>query len=84
MQNYYTAHKYQDIVSVIKNRDERWGGGVEMYIRDTIKYKKWQILSKLDETIEHMWIECQGNNKNKNYLVDVFYQPHPEDKERLI
>ena len=55
-----------------------------MYIRDTIKYKKWQILSKLDETIEHMWIECQGNNKNKNYLVGVFYQPHPEDKERLI
>ena len=84
MQNYYTAHKYQDIVSVIKNRDERWGGGVEMYIRDTIKYKKWQILSKLYETIEHMWIECPGENKNKNYLVGVFYQPHPEDKERLI
>ena len=55
-----------------------------MYIRDTIKYKKWQILSKLDETIEHMWIKCQGKNKNKNYLVGVFYQPHPEDKERLI
>ena len=31
-----------------------------------------------------MWIECQGKNKNKNYLVGVFYQPRPEDKEKLI
>ena len=28
--------------------------------------------------------ECQGKNKNKNYLVGVFYQPRPEDKEKLI
>ena len=31
-----------------------------------------------------MWIEYQGKNKNKNYLVGVFYQPLPEDKEKLI
>ena len=55
-----------------------------MYIKDTIKYKERQEFSKLDETIEHMWIECQGKNKNKNYLVGVFYQPRPEDKEKLI
>ena len=55
-----------------------------MYIKDTIKYKERQDLSKLDETIEHMWIECQGKNKNKNYLVGVFYQPRPEDKEKLV
>ena len=52
--------------------------------KDTIKYKEWQDLSKLDETVEHMWIECRGKNKNKNYLVGVFYQPCPEDKEKLI
>ena len=67
-----------------KNRDERLGGGVGIYIKDAIKYKGQQDLSKLDETIEHMWIECQGKNKNKNYLVGVFYQPRPEDKEKLI
>ena len=27
---------------------------------------------------------CQGKNKNKHYLVGVFYQPRPEDKEKLI
>ena len=28
-----------------------------------------------------MWIECQGKNKNKNYLVGVYYESRPEDKE---
>ena len=55
-----------------------------MYLKDTIKYKERQDLKKLDETIEHMWIECEGKNKNKNYLVRIFYQPHPEDKEKVI
>ena len=66
-----------------KSRDERRVCGVGMYIKDTIKYKERQDLSKLDETIEHTWIECQGNNQ-KNYLVGVLYQPRPEDKEKLI
>ena len=48
-----------------KNKCER-RGGVRMYIKATIKYKERQDLSKLDETIEHMWIECQWKNKNKN------------------
>ena len=55
-----------------------------MYINDTIKYKEQQDLSKLDETIEHLSIECQGKNKNKKYLVGVFYQPCLEDKDKLI
>ena len=66
-----------------KNRDERRGGGVGMYIKATIKYKERHDLSKLDETIEHVWIACQRKNK-KNLLVRVFYQPRPEDKGKLI
>ena len=42
-----------------KNRDEWRGGSVGVYIKDTIKYKERQDLSKLDEGIEHMWIEDQ-------------------------
>ena len=55
-----------------------------MYIKDTIKYKERQDLSELNETIEHVWIECQGKNKYKDYLVGVFYQTRPEGKEKLI
>ena len=47
------------------------------------KYEKRQDISRIDENIEHMWIECQGENNNKNYLVVVFYQPRPENKEKL-
>ena len=38
-----------------KNRDERREGGVGIYIKDTIKYKKRQDFGKLEETIELMW-----------------------------
>ena len=55
-----------------------------MYIKHAIKYKERQDLSKLDETIEYMWIECPRKNKSKSYLLDVFQQPLPEDKEKLI
>ena len=37
-----------------KNRDERREGGVGIYIKDTIKYKKRQDFGKLEETIELM------------------------------
>ena len=55
-----------------RNEDERRGGGVGLNIKDTIKYKERQDLSKLDETIKYIWIDCQGKNKNKNYLLKVF------------
>ena len=37
----------------------------------------------MDETIEHIRIDYQGKNKNKNYLVGVFCQLRPENKEKL-
>ena len=49
-----------------ENRDERRGWAVRLYIKDTTKYKKQRDFSIVDETIEHMRIECQGKNKNKN------------------
>ena len=56
---------------------------VGLYIKDTIKYKEQQELSKLDENIEHIWIKCEGKNENKNWLVGVLYQPCSEDKAKL-
>ena len=45
-----------------------------MYIKDNkIQGTKSKDLSKLDKTIEHMWIDCQGKNKDKNCLEGVFY-----------
>ena len=41
-------------------------------------------LNKIDESIEHLWIECKGNNCNKSYLVAALYQPSADEKEKLV
>ena len=67
-----------------KNRNERRGGGVGLYIKDSIEYKVRHDLNKIDESIEHLWIECKGNNCNKSYLVAALYQQSSDEKEKLI
>ena len=36
-----------------RNQDEKRGGGVGIYIRDTIEFKVRNDISRLDESIEH-------------------------------
>ena len=66
------------------NRNERRGGGVSLSIKDSIEYKVHHDRNKTNESIEHLWIECKGNNWNKSYLVAVLYQPSSDEKEKLI
>ena len=66
-----------------RNQDERHGGSVGLYIKYTVKYKERQDLSKLDESFEHVWRENRGTNKIKIYRVCVFYEPTPEEKEKI-
>ena len=33
-------------------------------------------IRRIDNRIEHWWIEVQGKNKNHSYLLCVFYQPN--------
>ena len=67
-----------------KNRNERRGGGVSLYIEDAIEYTLRHDLNEIDESIEHLWIECKGNNCNKSYLVAALYQPSSDEKEKPI
>ena len=39
-----------------KNRNERRGGGVGLYIKDSIEYKVLHDLNKTDKSIKHLWI----------------------------
>ena len=66
-----------------KNRNERTGGGVGLYIKDSIEYKVHHDLNKIDESIEHLWIECKGSNCNKSSLVAALYQPSSDEKKNL-
>ena len=81
MQTCYNMYKYQDITSAIKPREKtrRWCWTV---LKDTIKYKERQDLSKVDETMEQMRINCQGENKKK-LTCRCFYERRPENIEKL-
>ena len=39
---------------------------VGLYIKDSIEYRVRHGLNEIDESIEHFWIDCKGNNCNKN------------------
>ena len=66
-----------------RNRDEKRGGGVGIYIRDTIEFMIRNDISKLDESIEHLWVEIQGRKKNSACLIGVFYQQSSENTKKL-
>lgn len=42
-----------------RNRDKKRGGGVGMYIKDTIKYQLRKYIVRLDHDLEHLWIEVR-------------------------
>ena len=58
-----------------KNRGERGGGGVAIYLRDNLSFKEQTDLMNIDSSIEHIWVEVKGKNKNSSVLLEVFYQP---------
>ena len=51
-------------VNVFRNRDRIRGGGVGIYIRDSINFKRRQDIEKLNPDMEHLWLEIPGLNKN--------------------
>ena len=66
-----------------RNRDEKRGGGVGTYIRDTIEFKVCNDRTKLDESIEHLWVEIQGKKINSVCLIGLFYQPSSENNKKI-
>ena len=52
------------------------GGGVGIYIKEktVAKYNIRDDIINLEPTLEHLWIEVEGKNKNSNILLCVVYQ----------
>ena len=67
-----------------KNRNKRIGGGVGLYIKDSIEYKVHHDFNKIDEYIKPLWIECKGKKCNKSYLVAALYQPSSDERKNLF
>ena len=66
-----------------KNRENKRGGGVAAYVRESLKCKIREEFCSLDTDIEHLWLEFQGKNRHSHLLIGVFYQPNFETKWKL-
>ena len=69
--------------SVWKNRERKTEGGVGFYLKEHMSFKVYEGFGKIDESIENLWIELHGRNKNTPFLTRVVYQPTPNETENL-
>ena len=59
---------------LFNNRTKARGGGVGMYVRETIKFKIRTDLINKFPSLEHLWIEIPGHNKHSRLLLGVVYR----------
>ena len=45
------------VMGLLIEINEKSGGGIRIYIRDTIEFKVDSNISKLDDSIECLWVE---------------------------
>ena len=60
--------------SVWKDRESKTGDGVGYYIKEHMSFKVRHDIGKIDESIEILWIELRGRNKNTPFVIGVVYQ----------
>ena len=66
-----------------RNRDEKRGGGVDVYIKFCITFKIRSDITSLDDSLEHLWVEGKGKNKKSPYLIGIIYQPSSENAKKI-
>ena len=60
--------------NAFRNRDKIKGGGVGVYVKETIKFKRRTDIENRYPKIEHLWIELPGRNKNSKMLLGTIYR----------
>ena len=61
-------------VTEFRNRVDTRGGGVGIYIKDTIKYKRRYDIETAHQNLEHLWLEVPGKNRHSKLLFGVIYR----------
>ena len=61
-------------IHAFNNRDKIRGGGVGVYIKESIKFKRREDLEKRYPTMEHLWIEIPGRNRHSKLLLGTIYR----------
>jgi hypothetical protein len=73
----------QNYKFIEKHRPTKKGGGVGIYIKDSLQYDLRDDLSMNEEFIETIFIEIP-NEKTKNKLVGVTYRPPGSDNDKFM
>ena len=60
--------------SLFRNRDIVRGGGVGVYINNSINFKRRCDIEQIEPELEHIWVEISGRNKNSKLLLGVMYR----------
>ena len=64
---------YKSIVINLNSKIESKSGGVVgFYIKEHMNFNVRHDLGKIDETIEILWVEVQGRNRNTPVLVGQY------------
>ena len=66
-----------------QDRDQKRGGSIGIYIRDTIEFRVHNDILKLDVSIERLWVKIQERKKNSACLIDLFHQTTSENNKKL-
>ena len=61
-------------IHAFNNRDKIRGGGVGVYIKESIKFRRREDLEKRYPTMEHLWIEIAGRNRHSKLLLGTIYR----------
>lgn len=67
-----------------RNRNGKRGGGIGVYIKDHIKFKRCCDIENIVETFEHMWLEIPGKNKFSSFRLGILYQPNFDNVSREV
>ena len=59
--------------TIRKDREYSNGGGLLIYVRDGLNFKRREDLESKDTTIESIWIEIVTSNKN--FILSMLYRP---------
>ena len=61
-------------VTEFRNRENHRGGGVSMYIKDNIRYKRRKDIENIQPDLENLWIVVADRNKHSKLLLGVIYR----------
>ena len=55
------------------NRENIRGGGVGIYVSDSITFKRHVDIENVKPDLEHIWIEVDGRNRRSKMLLGIIY-----------